>query len=203
MMRCVQKYFLRLWNERIKRKKRDDKAAPNGQQHKDYTKNIDDNFLGTKCFSFNKEDSEIQGKKPKEKAKFTEFCTNAFCKLFCCVSEEISGSQECKLAISELGLDDISRYKQNVIDDYEFKEIGKGNFGTVRLAVSKTSDERVAIKTIQKKQFCPQQRREIKREQKAWASSSSHLHVVTLLALFTLKPIRVSVSSSTMWTDKI
>ncbi|XP_067122395.1 serine/threonine-protein kinase Sgk1-like isoform X2 [Centruroides vittatus] len=119
-MRSVRKLFLRMWSEREKRKKREEKAEPNGRQDKNYPINIDDKFLETKCDPFKKEESQFQETKPKKKGKFTEFCRNAFCKFFCCMSHDSSDSQ----------------------------------------------------------------RREIKREKEAWASSSSHPHVVTLLGCF-------------------
>ncbi|XP_023235927.1 serine/threonine-protein kinase AtPK2/AtPK19-like [Centruroides sculpturatus] len=185
-MRCVRKFLLRMWSERERRKKREEKAEPNGQQDKNYPINIDDNFLETKCHTFKKKETQFQEKIPKKKGKFTEFCRNAFCKFFCCMSKEISDSQKCQL-VNNLEKDselEFEKYNQNVIEDFEFKEIGKGNFGTVYSVLCKTSNERVAIKTIQKKRFCLQQRGEIKREQEAWASSSSHPHIVTLFGCF-------------------
>ncbi|XP_067122394.1 serine/threonine-protein kinase Sgk1-like isoform X1 [Centruroides vittatus] len=185
-MRSVRKLFLRMWSEREKRKKREEKAEPNGRQDKNYPINIDDKFLETKCDPFKKEESQFQETKPKKKGKFTEFCRNAFCKFFCCMSHDSSDSQTRELGNNKKRNSDLEleKYNQNVIEDFEFREIGKGNFGTVHLALCKTSNERVAIKTIEKKRCCLQQRREIKREKEAWASSSSHPHVVTLLGCF-------------------
>ncbi|XP_067133584.1 pancreatic lipase-related protein 2-like [Centruroides vittatus] len=137
--------------EHLIRNTRDEEAEPNGQQDKNDPINIDDKFLETKCHPFKKEESTFQETKPKQKGKFTEFCRNAFCKFFCCISD----SQKCESGNnsennSELEFD---KYNQNVIEDFEFREIGKGSFGTVYLALCKTSNERVAIKTIDKKRF--------------------------------------------------
>ncbi|XP_067126781.1 serine/threonine-protein kinase Sgk1-like [Centruroides vittatus] len=71
-----------------------------------------------------------------------------------------------------------------MINDYEFQEIGKGTFGTVYLARSKNSDEKLALKVVERKRFCLAQRRKINNERKAWTTVSSHPHIVSLICYF-------------------
>ncbi|XP_023236079.1 uncharacterized protein LOC111635367 [Centruroides sculpturatus] len=186
MMRCLKKFFLRMRSNKEKKKGRDDDAEPSGQQVTDCPTKLDENCLGTNCLHSNREDSQFQTKK----RKFIEFCRNAFYKFCCCcrMSGEISDSRNCELennpARSQIRLDS-SKYDEHILNEnYEFKEIGKGNFGTVFLARCKNSDEKVALKVVKMKRFCLAQRREIKKEKTAWTSASSHPHIVTLISYF-------------------
>ncbi|XP_067136734.1 serine/threonine-protein kinase Sgk1-like [Centruroides vittatus] len=187
-MRCLKKFFSRVWSNKEKKKGRNDDAEQNVQQVIDCLTKLDENFLGTKCFPSNKEDSQFRDNYSKRK-KFIEFCRNAFYKFCCCcMSGEISDSRNCvlenNLAHSQIRLDS-SKYDENILkDNYEFNEIGNGNFGTVYLARSKNSDEKLALKVVNMKRFCLAQRRVIKREKTAWTSTSSHPHIVTLISYF-------------------
>ncbi|XP_067122777.1 protein kinase C eta type-like [Centruroides vittatus] len=161
--------------------RKDDDAEPSGQQVTDCPTKLDENFLGTKCLPSNKVDSQYADKYSKRR-KFIAFC--------CCCrrSGDISGSQNCELVNNLAGSQtqlDSSKYDKHVLkDNYEFKEIGKGNFGTVYLARCKNSDDKVALKAVIMNRFCLTERRKIEREKSAWASASSHPHIVTLISYF-------------------
>ncbi|XP_023233994.1 serine/threonine-protein kinase Sgk2-like [Centruroides sculpturatus] len=172
-----------------KKKGRDDDAEPNAQQVTDCPTKLDENCLGTKCLHSNREDSQFPDEYSKGR-KFIEFCRNAFYRFCCCclMSGDISDSQNCELennpARSQIRLDS-SKYDEHILNEnYEIKEIGKGNFGTVFLARCKNSDEKVALKAVKMKRFSLAQRRDINKEKTAWTSASSHPHIVTLISYF-------------------
>ncbi|XP_023215774.1 serine/threonine-protein kinase Sgk1-like [Centruroides sculpturatus] len=185
MMRSVRKMFLRMLSSKEKRKMREDNAEPDGQRDREYPIKIDENLHGTKCLPVEKEDSQFHGKKQKKTGKFIEFCRNVFYKFCCCHcnTAEISDSQNCQSEDSQFGVDS-SKMNKDIINDYEFQEIGKGAFGTVYLARCGNSDQNVALKVVERKRFCLAQRRELNKERKAWATVSSHPHIVSLICFF-------------------
>lgn len=72
------------------------------------------------------------------------------------------------------------RYQQNITDFFNLgKVLGKGQFGTTRLAVQKDTGEKFACKSITKRKLVKQQVRTCLEERRTGRVAQSNMSIVT------------------------